>query len=60
MMASGQETGFPLSGWDMWPEQLMWLCNDPLHKIIPNAIMKFDLLDVNTVSDSTRIVRGDG
>jgi hypothetical protein len=43
----------------MWPEQLRWLCNYPHRKIIPTATVKFDLLDVNTVSDSTHVMRGD-
>jgi hypothetical protein len=53
MMAAAQEQRAPLSGWDMRPEQLNWLRNDPLHQILPNAIMKASLLDIYTVSAST-------
>jgi hypothetical protein len=53
VLAAAQEQRAPLSGWDMRPEQLNWLRNNPTREILPDAIMEAKLLDIYTVSDST-------
>jgi hypothetical protein len=54
MLAAAQEQRAPLTGWDMCPEQINWLCNNPTCQLSPNTIMKVRHLDIYTVSDSTR------
>jgi hypothetical protein len=60
MLAAAQELIGPLSGWDMHPEQINWLCNEATHHVSPNAIVEVDDPDIYAVSDSTHSVRGLG
>jgi hypothetical protein len=53
MLAAAQEQRAPLTGWDMCPEQLDWLRNDPTRQLSPNGFMKVSHLDIYTASDST-------
>jgi hypothetical protein len=60
MLAAAKDQRGPLTGWDMYPEQINWLCNDATRRVSPNAIMNVDHLDIYTVSDSTRNMHSAG